>query len=159
MKAGAKITEASLAAVRKQLKKITNGARPKVLRAAMRKVFKPVQEDAKSRVPVDTHELRESIQIAWAKGKTDTHGAVGIVTVTVSKRAKQARVAAAAFGEAQSKSLPPSRRWHFVELGTSKMRATPFLRPALEANADKVVKDLGVEVTKGVKRVIKKGSK
>lgn len=40
--------------------------------------------------------------------------------------------------------------WRFVELGTEKMRARPFLRPALESNVSAVVDRLTSELSKAL---------
>lgn len=154
-----KLNAKALAAVRRQLWTIEKDARPKALRAAMRKAFAPVRDDARARAPHDTGELREALSLAWATGKSKSHGAVGLVARTTSTRSKQARMAAAVFGEAQTKAVPPSRRWHFAELGTATQRATPYIRPALDANAQKVIDALGREVDKAVKRAVKKGKR
>ncbi len=146
-----------LEGLKKQLRVLDAELRPTLLRSAMRASFKSVQEAAKQKVPADTGELREAIGIAYAKGSSDTSGAVGLVVLSTSTRAKQARMAAAIFGEAQSKRLPPSRRWHFIELGTARKAARPFLRPALDENAQRVINELGREVSKKVAAAVKKG--
>lgn len=148
-----------LKAVKKQLKSVSKETRAKVLRSAMRDAFKPVLEDAKARAPRDTGALAEGLVIGSAKMKTkkgEEGVAVGIVVVNNSTRAKQATMAAAAFGEAQSLGVPPARRWHFIELGTSKDGARPFLRPALVRGAAGVLAALTEAVSKRVRKALKK---
>lgn len=152
------ITLKGLKAVQAQLKSIEAEARPKLMRSAMRAAFKPVLEDAMARVPVDSGELRAGIKLSSAKVKSDGL-AVGLTVSSNTTALKQARTAAAAFGEAQSKSLPPARRWHFVELGTARKGARPFLRPALEANQQGVIDDLAKQLDKKIRRAIKKRGK
>ena len=50
-------------------------------------------------------------------------------------------------------------RWHFAEGGTSTKAARPFLRPALDANAAKVVGELKDELRKAIDRVLKRRAK
>jgi HK97 gp10 family phage protein len=138
----------------KQLEKLKAELAVKVLAQAGRKAFQPVLEAAKAMAPRDSGALADSIKIKVEKPSSgDTVLRVGL-KIGASRLAKQARVAAAAFGEAQSKELPPARRWHFVELGTSKMAAHPFLRPALEQNADEVVRMLTVELQKSIRKAV-----
>jgi HK97 gp10 family phage protein len=143
-----------------QLREISAETGGKVLARAARKAFVPVLEAARAMVPVDSGALRDSLMIATNKpGEGDTVVAAGIA-IGKGSGAKQAQVAAAAFGEGQLKGLPPSRRWHFIELGTSRQAPHPFLRPAIDQNAQRVVDELGKEVDKGIKRAIaRKGGK
>jgi HK97 gp10 family phage protein len=53
----------------------------------------------------------------------------------------------------------PHWRWHFIEGGTSTQPARPFLRPALDANAQTVVANLGSELRKVIDSVLKKRKK
>lgn len=145
-----------LKAVQKQLESVAQETRAKVLRGAMRDAFKPVLDDAKARAPRDTSALAEGLTLGSAKTKGTDGLAVGIVVVNNSARQKQATMAAAAFGEGQSKAMPPSRRWHFIELGTSKDGARPFLRPALYRAAGAVVARLQEAVSKRIRKALKK---
>lgn len=143
-----------------QLREIGAETGGKVLASAARKAFVPVLEAARGMVPVDSGSLRDSLMIGTNRpGEGDTVVAAGIM-IGKGKGAKQAQVAAAAFGEGQLKALPPSRRWHFIEFGTSRQAAKPFLRPAIDGNAQAVVDLLAKEVDKGIARAIKrKGGK
>lgn len=152
----AKLDLKGLKEVQRQIESIAADTRAKTLRSAMRAAFKPILEDAKARAPRDTGALAEGLVLSSARGKTDDTIAVGIVVVNNSSRHKQANMAAAAFGEAQSMSLPPSRRWHFAELGTARRGAQPFLRPALYRGAAGVVAALQAEVAKRVRKALKK---
>lgn len=126
------------------------------LRAAGRKSFRPVLEAARARAPVDTGVLRDSIVIGSQKLDGDESGA-GVVAVglrvkkTKNTRTKGARGAAA--GLLRSAPLigggakrDASWRWHFVEKGTVNMAARPFLRPALDGQAQTVVDNLATEL-------------
>lgn len=129
----------------------------KVLAKAAREAFKPVLEAAKAAAPKDTGELADSLLLATRR-RPDGSVVVGI-KIGRGKGARQASIAAAAFGEGQSTSLPPARRWHFIELGTSKQPAHPFLRPALDTNSAAVFEGLKANLRKGIERALKKRSK
>lgn len=45
----------------------------------------------------------------------------------------------------------PAFRAHFLEYGTSKMRARPFMRPAFEQEKSKIEKIMAEELRKGLK--------
>jgi len=129
----------------------------KSLTAGARAAFKRVADTAKALAPKDSGALADAIAVrARRPSKGDTVVKVGLVVLSRSPKMKQAAIAAAAFGEAQSKELPPSRRWHFAELGTSHSAPEPFMRPALDSNAQAVVDDLGKQVNKKIEAAAKK---
>lgn len=139
-----------LAGLLGQLEQLKTNLAVKALASAARAAFKPVLDDAKRLCPRDSGALADSLRLKVEKPSSgDTVVKVGIM-VGASRLVKQARMAAAAFGESQSVELPPARRWHFVELGTSKMAAHPYLRPALDTNAEQVVDLLAAELRKQI---------
>lgn len=83
-----------------------------------------IVNEAKARVPVDTGELRRNIRARSVKPTRHT----ATVQVGVRKLLKK-----------QLRKLRQKRPdasdpfyWRFVEFGTSRVRARPFLRPAFE---------------------------
>lgn len=52
-----------------------------------------------------------------------------------------------------------TRHWGYVEFGTEKMAAQPFLRPALEQNIPQVTRVFITEWNKSIDRAIKKAGK
>jgi HK97 gp10 family phage protein len=139
-----------------QLARLQAELAAKALAKAGRTAFKPVLEAAKAMVPRDSSALADSLVLKVEKPQ----GNDGVLRVGIKigkgKGTKQARIAAAAFGEAQSKSLPPARRWHFIELGTSKYPAHPYLRPALDHNAELVLELLKGELQKQILKAVNK---
>jgi HK97 gp10 family phage protein len=85
---------------------------------------------AKQKVPVDTGELRDSLILK--KSKTKKPNIKSEYYVTKKSGAK-----------------------HFapVELGTSKMKAQPFLRPAIDENKRNIAKTVNDEVLKAIGRI------
>lgn len=89
-------------------------AQKKVLRKAMRGAAKPVVKAAKAKAPVRTGKLKKSIR----------------TTVSMRRGKAEAKVG---FGGKQYYGI-------FSELGTVKMPARPFLRPALDSQKDASVR-------------------
>ena len=52
-----------------------------------------------------------------------------------------------------------TRHWRFVELGTSKARAQPFMRPAMENNISEITNEFMTQYSKALDRAIKKANK
>lgn len=101
--------------------------------SALRTAANVMKKDAQSKVPVDTGLLRKRIVVARSKIDNGKRGLYGVYMRV--KPLKVARLKKA--GTYNLKDDP--FYWKFVEFGTSKMPAHPFLRPAFEANKTKAV--------------------
>jgi len=133
-----------------QLRELKALAAARVLTRAARLAFAPVLETAKALVPVDTGLTRDNIKLQVQKPK----GAGAVLAVGL-------RIAAAKGAQKLGRevSLSPHWRWHFIELGTSKMAAKPFLRPALDQNAARVLETLKRELLAGIQRALRRQRK
>lgn len=132
-----------LSALQAQLVDLGAELGQKALAQAARKAFKPVLETAKRLVPRDTGDLAEAIKLSVKKPGS------GDAVVVVGLRIGRGKISAPG-------KLPPSARWHFIELGTVKLAAHPFLRPALDGNATAVLEQLKVELVKSIEKVRRK---
>ncbi len=103
----------------KALKKLPLNIERNVMVGATRAGAKVVSDEAKRLVPVKLGRLKKSIGITKRKTRR------GITTFSVSPR-KGAKL--------------DGFYGRFIELGTSKMTAKPFLRPALEKSVDEVLR-------------------
>lgn len=101
----------------KQLRELEPKLAKKVTRKALRDAAKLTAAKAKELVPVDEGDLRDSIRVKSGKSRK------GTVSVIVTTSA--------------SDNIFSGEAYHggFIEFGTSKMEAKPFLRPALEQSA------------------------
>ncbi len=117
----------------------------KALARAARRAFLPVLETARALATVESGDLRDAIQLTVKKPSSGD--AVVVVGLRIGK------------GRGAIDGDPPSRRWHFVEFGTAKIAAHPFLRPALDRNATKVLQLLNAEVKAALDRAIRKARK
>lgn len=75
----------------------------KALLPKLEQIAKNIERDAKRRCPVDTGELRKTIRVWVVKSTGDIHGTAGSEDVNYAG---------------------------YVEYGTRRMKAQPFLRPA-----------------------------
>lgn len=140
----------------------------KALIAAARIAMRPVLEAARQNAPRDTGVLADSIYLASAR-PTANGSIVASAGLRVKKSAHYRSLVKGArkrhikgLGKSSKQHLKRTSahwRWHFVELGTSKMRARPFLRPALEANKDKVLDRLKTELRRQVNLAAKRKSR
>jgi len=84
----------------------------------LRQAVQPTAEHARAHVAVETGEVRDAVVTAGRHTRTTATGSVVVEGST--------------FGG-------PAREALFLELGTSKMAAQPFLRPALAATEAEVL--------------------
>jgi len=111
------------------------------LRQALAAVAQIVRDDARSRAPVDTGQLRENIIMYRDRDPSSVganeHYQVGVrklkLKAGVKRILRRARRAGTNVRIAESVFY-----WRFLEFGTSKMPAKPFLRPAYEANKSRM---------------------
>lgn len=94
----------------------------KVLRSSVRKGANIIRDKARAYVPVDQGELKKSITISGAKYRK------GTIAFAIRPRKNKKRGITVFYGK-------------FVEFGTSKMAAQPFMRPAYD-EAEKEVLDV-----------------
>ena len=97
-------------------------------RAALKEVAKLLRKEVKKRVPVKTGTLKKNIG-TWVKrkGKDGPHLQIGVYTAARAKR----------------KGYKFAFHAHMLEFGTKKMRARPFLAPAVLENVDEIRKIQG----------------
>lgn len=130
---------------------------PKVARNGLRRAVSAgaavIRDDARERAPVATGEMRRDIMIKRERDTKggDTFGAKYSVFVRSGKKSRLA-------GKGRNVQKD-SYYWKFVEFGTSKMAARPFLRPAFaakrEAAVDAIGKTLGDAIETAVKELVK----
>jgi HK97 gp10 family phage protein len=114
---------------------------PKVAKNGLRRATSAgaaiVRNDARTRAPVDTGEMKRDIMMKRERDVRggDTTGTVYTVYVRSGKKSRMA-------GKKRNVDRD-SYYWKFIEFGTAKMPAKPFLRPAFEANKEAAIEAIG----------------
>lgn len=103
-----------------------------------------IRKEAMDRAPVDTGEMRKDIQV---KRERDTKGEMSAKYSVFVRAGKKSRLS----GRARNVQKD-SYYWKFVELGTSKMAARPFMRPAFESRKEDAVKAIGEKLDEGIQK-------
>ena len=120
------ITVHNLPALQRDFANLTSKMQRGVLRDALRAAARPVVASAKSKVPVRTGKLQRGIQ-------QRVHVGAGSADALIGFDRKQF------YGR-------------FIELGTSKMSARPFLRPALDESQSKIEQAFIAAIERGINR-------
>lgn len=130
----------------------------KVLASASRNAMKPTLDAAKNSVPVCTGLLRDTIRLAVVKPRSgDVVCSAGL---TFKKQVPgELENAADEFSEnaaAGVKVKGAGWRWHFIEFGTRKMAAKPYLRPAFQMTVHTCVDRLKTSLRQKIRNAIRK---
>ena len=109
---------------------------PAAVEAACRKVARDtalrVAAEARRRVPVDTGQTRDSI----------------VVRPRVEQKRYEVEAGSARHGRAANVAI-------WLEYGTVKMSARPFMRPALDGEQDRYRRELEAEVSRTAQEILK----
>ena len=116
------------------------------LRASLRKGLTPIVDQAKSLAPVDTGRLQDAIKTRPLPADDIPSGfSDGQELFVLSSRKKDPDAPDNAW------------YWHFVEFGTEKMPARPFLAPAFDSKRQDAlqafVTEMQAQLEKNVKRI------
>ena len=118
-----------------------------VLRRAVSSAAAVIRDEARQRAPVLTGEMKRDIQIKRERVRTDV---IALYSVFV-RAGKKSRLA----GKGRNVDKD-SYYWRFVEFGTSKMAAHPFMRPAFETKKMAAVEAIKASLTEGIPREVQK---
>jgi HK97 gp10 family phage protein len=122
-----------------------------VVRRVLRKSLEPILTAAKANAPVATGRLRESMVISSQlkrsqRGRRETRTGVTMYV-----------------GSGATGKVRHAPHAHLVEFGTAHRSPKPYMRPAFDANKEKVVEiqrqELGTEIAKAWDRLVKKAAK
>lgn len=114
-----------LAELSKKLKEMPVKLSKNGLRAAVNAGAEVIRKDAVSRVPVDTGRLKKSIYKKQIREK--------------SNNVQQTFFVGARNGKKYRATNKDAYYWRFLEFGTSKLPAKPFLRPAFDTKKTQAV--------------------
>lgn len=120
----------------RKLKTLEAKVEKKITRQALRAGAKVIAKEAKARAPVDTGMLRSKIKV-WALKRSRKR--IGVLVGTSAKEYTGDQFYGA-----------------FVEYGTSKMAAKPWLGPAAEAKGPEAAKIVEQTIATGIDREINK---
>lgn len=155
--------------LKRTLKDLPKKIRERAVRSALRRAGQVISKDAKARAPVLSF-AGAMKQNRWFR--TRTPGTVKKrISVRNSKFARQAgdegvfigvrplrgRAQTKRFGKAGARNPNDPFYWRFLEFGTSKMRARPFLAPAAASKGRQAIDTFLRDVAPAIERMNKKG--
>lgn len=162
---GVEIQVYGLDALHARMRAVTEGVRKKAARSAVRKGANIVRDAARAAAeaidrPETPLSIAKNVAVQFNGRMYRQTGDVGFrVGIRGGAKAYATTKANRRSGKAgQSYQTGGSTfYWRFIELGTSQIAARPFLRPALENNAGKVLEAIVTEMNRQLDRLAKKG--
>jgi HK97 gp10 family phage protein len=149
--------------LRRQLILLPQEIADKELRATSFAGAKAVRDIAKGLLvhvhgAVDTGSLRDAIRVGFDKGNSSAVQKQFNVFVKhkMKKYVNNRRNRRDARVGRKYRDYGDLFYWRFIEFGTSRQRARPFLRPALDENKDLVTDVMRARLEKGIDRQIRK---
>jgi HK97 gp10 family phage protein len=129
------------------------------LRSAVSAAAKVIVDDVKARVPVgETGNLKTAVY----RYRSRRNSATGRETFFVGIRQGKAQFKDTAYNRRKGrvgksyKTQGEAYYWRFLEFGTAKMAAKPFLRPAFESSKSKAVEVIKQRLGKAIETQAKK---
>jgi HK97 gp10 family phage protein len=163
---GAEVNMASLRELGqtlKQLPKEISGKGGGPLRKALAEAAKVIHAEAQALAPEDTGLLKREIRMVRAKNPAAT-GATEhyVVGVRRGKRKKYANTRENRRARRVGKTYQDESRayyWRFIEFGTERQPARPFLRPAFESKKREALNRFETSLREGVQAAVRKVAK
>lgn len=125
-------------------RKIPAEMQGKVLQEALSAGARPIVQAAKTLAPSRTGRLRKAIfSFRDKSGSTPT---------------RQVRAIRPRMGKRFQKGNRDAFYWRFVEFGTAKMAAHPFMRPAFQARAGDALKAIRERLAKAIEKAARKAA-
>lgn len=147
----ASITVSGLDEIGRALKDFPQIIGQKYLRRATFTAAALIESDAISRAPVRTGALRDHIAIFKRSSDGNTaHYAIGVRGIRLNRKIKKVlRILRRANGT-RTAIAGDTYYWKYLEFGTAKMAARPFLRPAFEAQKEAATQVFRTSLAEGV---------
>lgn len=139
--------------MRKSLAKLPAKLQQKGLKSALGKAARVIRNAAKENaLQVDDHETGRKIAdniVQRVRGRHTRR--TGDLMVSVGVATERGRIPKGNPDDGAKGNTP---HWHLIELGTEKAQAQPFLRPAVEANAESAFEAFASEVERQVQKAL-----
>jgi HK97 gp10 family phage protein len=128
------------------------------LRVALAKAAQLVRDDARAHAPVDSEALRDNIIMYRDRNPeqigANEHYRVGVRKIKFTRKVKA--LLRRIRKSAGIRIREDAYYWRFIEFGTSKMKARPFLRPAFDNNKAAINDTFVQSLSDGIDKAVRK---
>jgi HK97 gp10 family phage protein len=150
--------------LRGKLKELSQDVQFKGGRYALRKASNVVREAAKANAarvddPATAESIEKNITVRWSARLFRRTGDLGFRVGVLGGAKGYAKASGDVKGQGKANPGGDTFYWRFLEFGTEKMRAQPFLRKALSENVNAATSEFIREYGKAADRALKRAQK
>ncbi|HCI6749243.1 TPA: HK97 gp10 family phage protein [Klebsiella variicola subsp. variicola] len=150
MALNAKLDFKDLEALANDLQALSKAENRKVLSAATRAGANVIRDEARKRAPRKTGKLKRNIV---TMGRRSQHPNEAVSGVHIRGRNPKTGNSDNTMKASDPKN---SFYWRFLEMGTSKMAARPFIRPAFEGRMSEMERAIETKLVEAIDKVLSK---
>lgn len=152
-----------LEAIQARMQNVGHEIRYKGGRYALRKSANLIADKVKENAlriddPNTAKQIAKNVAVRWSSKRFKQTGDLGF-RVGILGGAAPAKAAGEFSGIGKGNPGGDTFYWRFLEFGTRKIGAQPFMRPALENNQQEVVQEFIKYADKAIDRAVKKAAK
>jgi HK97 gp10 family phage protein len=149
------LTVLGLGELQADFERLAKAAGNKIVRDAVMAGARIARDKARAAAPVRTGKLKKNITATRLKQSDTPGGATAGVRVKSPKGKKsKALKRPGKKGRTSATDWDAPFYWKFLELGTSKMRAHPFIRPAWDGSLPQIEKAVSDKLAEGIDNAI-----
>ncbi|MBI6943734.1 HK97 gp10 family phage protein [Pseudomonas putida] len=149
------LTVLGLGELQADFERLAKAAGNKIVRDAVMAGARIARDKARAAAPVRTGKLKKNITATRLKQSDTPGGATAGVRVKSPKGKKsKALKRPGKKGRTSATDWDAPFYWKFLELGTSKMRAHPFIRPAWDGSLPQIEKAVSDKLAEGIVNAI-----
>lgn len=149
------LTVLGLGELQADFERLAKAAGNKIVRDAVMAGARIARDKARASAPVRTGKLKKNIAATRLK-QSETPGAATAGVRVKSPAGKQTKALKrpGKKGRTSATDWDAPFYWKFLELGTSKMRAHPFIRPAWDGSLPQIEKAVSDKLAEGIDNAI-----
>lgn len=149
------LTVLGLGELQADFERLAKAAGNKIVRDAVMAGARIARDKARAAAPVRTGKLKKNITATRLK-QSDTPGGAtaGVRVKNPTGKKSKALKRPGKKGRTSSTEWDAPFYWKYLELGTSKMRAHPFIRPAWDGSLPQIEKAVSDKLAEGIDNAI-----
>lgn len=149
------LTVLGLGDLQADFERLAKAAGNKIVRDAVMAGARVARDKARATTPVRTGKLKKNIAAVRARQSETPGGATaGLRVKKPSGKKTKALKRQGKKGRTSATEWDAPFYWKFLELGTSKMRAHPFIRPAWDGSLPQIEKAVSDKLAEGIDNAI-----
>ncbi|MNJ18162.1 hypothetical protein D3C77_124570 [compost metagenome] len=149
------LTVVGLGDLQADFERLARSVGNKVVRDAVIAGARVARDKTRQATPIKTGKLKKNIEATRVKqGETPGAATAGVRVKKLAGKTSKARKRPGKKGQSTTTDYEAPFYWRFLEYGTSKMPAAPFIRPTWDANLAEIEKATADKLAEGIDNAI-----